>query len=638
MQGLDYTYSIAGWPKGINTDTLNPGRDPGRDGAKGAANAAVPADVFGSAVHYFRHDYTPVGAAALSAGLPQAAPSRPTQDPAALAAAGCAGAAATSCGLHDLSALLSLGCPSGQATTCGLYDGNVKATVSAVANAQGGTILGLAHRYDQLYRLRETASFGDVDAAANAWPQTSNDPQLWRTQTAYDPNGNITSLQRCAPTAASVSPPPASDFCAKGSGGASLMDDLTYNYPVDANQEMTSNRLLSIDDNVPADAYAGDIDGQPANNYGYDASGRLTHDTAAGLNAITWNAASRVVTIARTSDSIEFVYDGLGNRIAKITRPGPDPATWSYEYFVRNEKGAILATYRQDPAAPAATVKLEDQTIFGGSSRIGLWSAGTVSPGAMSGGPGIALSARLRGDKQYELANYLGNVEATITDRKTPVVENGAVTHYQANTVNTTGYYPFGMLMPGRLTQTQAYRFGYSGLERDDDIKGAGNSYYTSARLFDPRIGRWLSPDPIDVAGSSPFIGFANNPLRYADPKGTRVLIPDSPVDPVANNPLDRPMDDPPRDETLRENWHGSLGISTEKEPGFPGAQRRHASLGLDLNFQKDTLLTSSPCGCLVPRPDMSTSKNPAFAFDKRFPATDPSYRRASRSHSAACS
>ncbi len=178
MQGLDYTYSIAGWPKGINTDTLNPGRDPGRDGAKGAANAAVPADVFGSAVHYFRHDYTPVGAAALSAGLPQAAPSRPTQDPAALAAAGCAGAAATSCGLHDLSALLSLGCPSGQATTCGLYDGNVKATVSAVANAQGGTILGLAHRYDQLYRLRETASFGDVDAAANAWPQTSNDPQL----------------------------------------------------------------------------------------------------------------------------------------------------------------------------------------------------------------------------------------------------------------------------------------------------------------------------------------------------------------------------------------------------------------------------------------------------------------------------
>src|SRR5260370_29958651 len=70
VQGLDYTYSIAGWPKGINTDTLNPGRDPGRDGAKGAANAAVPADVFGSAVHYFRHDYTPVGAAAPSAGVP----------------------------------------------------------------------------------------------------------------------------------------------------------------------------------------------------------------------------------------------------------------------------------------------------------------------------------------------------------------------------------------------------------------------------------------------------------------------------------------------------------------------------------------------------------------------------------------
>jgi hypothetical protein len=31
----------------------------------------------------------------------------------------------------------------------------------------------------------------------------------------------------------------------------------------------------------------------------------------------------------------------------------------------------------------------------------------------------------VREDKQYELANYLGNVEATIKDRKTPVEVNG---------------------------------------------------------------------------------------------------------------------------------------------------------------------------------------------------------------------
>ena len=33
----------------------------------------------------------------------------------------------------------------------------------------------------------------------------------------------------------------------------------------------------------------------------------------------------------------------------------------------------------------------------------------------------------MRGDRQYELANYLGSVEATIKDRKTPIEVNGYV-------------------------------------------------------------------------------------------------------------------------------------------------------------------------------------------------------------------
>ena len=260
VQGLDYTYTISGWPKGINADTLNSGRDPGRDGVQGGDNTVVPADVFGAAVHYFPRDYTPVGAATLAGALPQAAASRPTQDAAILANAGCSGASATSCGLYDLGALLSLGCPSGQGTRCGLYDGNVKASVSALANAPGSTIVGSAHRYDQLYRLRESTSFGDVDTGANAWPQASNDPQLWHTQTAYDPNGNITSLRRCAPTPsgglpADAATPDALAFCAKGSGGASPMDDLTYNYPLDANNAITSNRLTSVSDAVTTNIY-----------------------------------------------------------------------------------------------------------------------------------------------------------------------------------------------------------------------------------------------------------------------------------------------------------------------------------------------------------------------------------------------
>jgi RHS repeat-associated protein len=514
VQGVDYTYAITNWPKGVNADTLTPERDPGRDGASGGPNVAVARDVFGSAVHYFPNDYRPVATALTSATQPYAA------------TIGNGGA---------LSALAGAGCDSASTGTCGLFDGNVSATISALANAQvPGAVLGTSYRYDQLYRLRSSTTFGDVDTAGNRWPQSSTDPQAWRTSTSYDGNGNIDRLQR---------------YAASPLGGTSaLMDDLTYHYARDASNNLISNRLSDVHDEVPDDAFPNDLNNQQTNNYVYDASGRLTRDGAAGLNAIRWNAAGQVATIDRLDDTIEFIYDGLGNRVVKIVRAGTDPTTWNYEYYVRDHNGTIIATYKsQPPATPGAQagVALADQTIVG-AKRLGTWVAvnapslqiiGPVAqpagivppPGGIVRPPAGGLVAlipikrytRVRGDKQYELTNYLGNVEATITDRKIPVLGNGVVTHYEAQQVNTSGYYPFGALMPGFGSQSEAYRFGFSGLERDDELKGPGNSYYTSARLFDPRIGRWLSPDPLDVGVTSSFVGFANNPLRYSDARGT---------------------------------------------------------------------------------------------------------------------
>ncbi|MDC3220607.1 hypothetical protein OAT71_02215 [Flavobacteriales bacterium] len=51
--------------------------------------------------------------------------------------------------------------------------------------------------------------------------------------------------------------------------------------------------------------------------------------------------------------------------------------------------------------------------------------------------------------------------------------------------------------MPGRSRNTDAYRYGYQGSEKDDEIAGNGNSYTTFFRQLDPRLGRWFSPDPV---------------------------------------------------------------------------------------------------------------------------------------------
>ncbi|WP_405378011.1 RHS repeat-associated core domain-containing protein [Nonlabens sp. Asnod3-A02] len=60
-------------------------------------------------------------------------------------------------------------------------------------------------------------------------------------------------------------------------------------------------------------------------------------------------------------------------------------------------------------------------------------------------------------------------------------------------------YYPYGMLLNNRhgSVDSDAYRYGFQGQERDDEVKGEGNSYNYKFRMHDPRLGRFLSKDPL---------------------------------------------------------------------------------------------------------------------------------------------
>jgi RHS repeat-associated protein len=59
-------------------------------------------------------------------------------------------------------------------------------------------------------------------------------------------------------------------------------------------------------------------------------------------------------------------------------------------------------------------------------------------------------------------------------------------------------------------------------MEKDPEIKGEGNSYTTEFRQYDPRLGRWLSLDPLMsmFPWQSPYCAFDNNPIFYTDPLG----------------------------------------------------------------------------------------------------------------------
>jgi RHS repeat-associated protein len=72
-------------------------------------------------------------------------------------------------------------------------------------------------------------------------------------------------------------------------------------------------------------------------------------------------------------------------------------------------------------------------------------------------------------------------------------------------------YNPFGMPMPGRKSGSQPYRFSFQGQEKDDEIKGQGNSLNYEYRMHDPRIGRFFAVDPL--AAKYPY----NSPYAFSE-------------------------------------------------------------------------------------------------------------------------
>ncbi|MDP1726285.1 MAG: RHS repeat-associated core domain-containing protein [Bacteroidota bacterium] len=64
--------------------------------------------------------------------------------------------------------------------------------------------------------------------------------------------------------------------------------------------------------------------------------------------------------------------------------------------------------------------------------------------------------------------------------------------------------------------------FLFNGKESDDELKGNGNSLDFGARIYDPRLGRFLSNDPRskDLPSWSPYMHALDNPISVMDEDG----------------------------------------------------------------------------------------------------------------------
>jgi RHS repeat-associated protein len=80
--------------------------------------------------------------------------------------------------------------------------------------------------------------------------------------------------------------------------------------------------------------------------------------------------------------------------------------------------------------------------------------------------------------------------------------------------------------MQGRsYTSISGYRFGFNGKEQDGEVSGSGNQYDYGFRIYNPRLGKFLSVDPLtqsypfytpyQFAGNSPISGIDLDGLEY---------------------------------------------------------------------------------------------------------------------------
>ncbi len=112
------------------------------------------------------------------------------------------------------------------------------------------------------------------------------------------------------------------------------------------------------------------------------------------------------------------------------------------------------------------------------------------------------------------------------------------------------------------------YRFGFQGMEADDEISGVGNTYTTFFRELDTRIVRWWSVDPMyqQTSYQSPYVAFDNNPIFFADPFGDKVKT--TVTEEAKENET---FDDSGVPEKVQKTFNEEWGMKVKYEKGDDG-------------------------------------------------------------------
>ena len=343
------------------------------------------------------------------------------------------------------------------------YNGNIKGITSKTNNL-GGNNNTAQYVYDYNDRnWLESATFSGGNANLSTDYKVDN--------ITYDANGNIKTLSRNKNTI---------------NGANNSMDQFTYEYK----DNNTSNKLDHVNDAITNNGDDGDLKDQDLENYIYNEIGQLTKNKQDNIK-YEYNASGLVTKILQLDNNalkVEFKYDDKGFRVCKINYASS--FLTERTFYVRDASGSVMAIYRAD---------------IDHSGQSGSGNASTLIELPIYGANRLGVFKKPNNTSVYQLTDHIGNVRAVLAKDQS----GNALAITQA-----TDYYPFGMSMPNRNIEGD-YRYKYQGQEKDPET---GKEAF-QLRLWDSRIGRWLTTDPAGQY-ASPYLGMGNNPIVRVDPDG----------------------------------------------------------------------------------------------------------------------
>ena len=283
MQGMDYAYTLQGWLKGMNADSLSSANDIGRDGDV-TLRPGVARDVVGYAISYYSGDFTPVGTTKFNQDL---AGSKP----------------------------FSLATPQ-------LFNGNIRAIALHNKKLDDGKPIGYAYSYDQLHRIKAMDAW-KAGAQLDFWKTTVATTD-YQERISYDGNGNIKTYTR-------------------NEKSGVVMDNLGYVYQAGTNKLLQVTDTVAAAafpndiDNQAANNYVYDNSGNMASDVSSGVT--VTWSPYGKINDVT-----KTVITNSPASKLFFGYGPTQKRMLKGVILGTDTTR---TYYFRDASGNVMSIYKR---------------------------------------------------------------------------------------------------------------------------------------------------------------------------------------------------------------------------------------------------------------------------------------------------